>query len=78
MTNETVIIPEKKTHHITGSVMFPLAVGARAIVNTDQGSLATSEVAAIQYISPAAIIFETQNSHYQVMLKTPLEAGCAG
>lgn len=78
LANETIMTPVKKNHTLTGTIVFPLTVGARAFVHTDKGTLTTSVVAAIQHISPMTIGFETMNSHYLVTLKTPLEVGCAG
>lgn len=77
MTNETILIQAKKNCAITGTVIFPLTVGSRAIVQTDQGTLTTSAVEAIRHISPKTIGFETMNSYYLVTLKTPLKTGCA-
>lgn len=74
MANETVLALSKKKCTLTGTIVFPLSVGSRAIVVTDKGTMTTSTVAAIEHIGPMSIGFETANSHYLVTLTAPLKA----
>lgn len=74
MANETVFAPTKKSCALTGTIVFPLTVGSRAVVVTEKGTMTTSTVAAIEHISPMTIGFETANSHYLVTLTAPLKA----
>lgn len=71
--NETVMVSkQKKDCFVTGKVKFPLAVGARAVVITDEGRLTTSTVQRIGCIDRGLIRFETVNSNYSVTLEDPL------
>ena len=79
--NKTVMIEnkeEKKRHFVEGTVNYPLAVGAQAVVVTDEGRLTTSTVEHISCVSPDSVWFETRNSHYCVTLKKPLAVVNAG
>lgn len=79
--NKTVMFPEEKTkkaRFITGKIIFPLAVGCRAIVITDQGQLATSTVQKICQIERGLIRFETKNSHYSITLNEPFVPSYVG
>lgn len=79
--NETVMIPNEKTKKacfITGKIVFPLAVGCRAVVITDQGRLTTSTVQKISQIDRGLIRFETRNSNYSVTLNEPFVPSYVG
>lgn len=71
--NETVMLSKsKKDCFVRGKVKFPLAVGLRAVVITDEGCLTTSMVQKIGCIDRGLIRFETVNSNYSVTLEDPL------
>jgi len=62
----------KKLATMSGTLLFPLSVGSRAVILHDGGYTHTSKVVAIHSVQPGDIRFETRNTHYRLLL-TPLE-----
>lgn len=62
----------KKLATMSGTLLFPLSVGNRAVILHDGGYTHTSKVVAIHSVQPGDIRFETRNTHYRLLL-TPLE-----
>lgn len=62
----------KKFATMSGTLLFPLSVGSRAVILHDGGYTHTSKVVAVHSVQPGDIRFETQNTHYRLLL-TPLE-----
>lgn len=58
----------KKFATLSGTLMFPLCVGSRAIILHDGGYTHTSKVVAIHSEQPGNIRFETKNTHYRLLL----------
>ena len=61
----------KKFATMSGSLLFPLCVGSRAIILHDGGYTHTSKVVAIHSVLPGDIRFETKNTHYR-LLRNPM------
>ena len=64
----------KKFATLSGTLMFPLCVGSRAIILHDGGYTHTSKVVAIHSVQPGNIRFETKNTHYRLLLNPMSEA----
>lgn len=62
----------KKFATMSGTLLFPLSIGSRAVILHDGGYTHTSKVVAIHSVQPGDIRFETRNTHYRLLL-TPLE-----
>ena len=62
----------KKLATMSGTLLFPLSVGSRAVILHDGGYTHTSKVVAIHSVQPGDIRFETRNTHYRLLL-APLE-----
>ena len=62
----------KKLATMSGTLLFPLSVGSRAVILHDGGYTHTSKVVAIHSVQPGDIRIETRNTHYRLLL-TPLE-----
>ena len=58
---------DKKHTTLSGSLMFPLYVGCRALIRCEDGCLRTSRVATIHSVDHNAICFETQNTYYRLL-----------
>ena len=56
----------KKVISMTGTVLLPLRIGARATIFNNDDIIRTSIVASIKQVTQDSIIFETQNSIYCV------------
>lgn len=70
-TNRT----RKTTYHITGNLALPIRIGERAWITASGQSLMTSTVKRILEVSYSGVIFETQNSIYNLGYATvPNEA----
>ena len=65
---------DKKFATMSGSLLFPLCVGSRAIILHDGGYTHTSKVVAIHSVLPGDIRFETKNTHYRLLLNPMSEA----
>lgn len=58
---------EKTTKTLSGALMRPLAVGAKAVI-LHQGQITlTSQVVAIHSQTDDVVRFETKNTHYRLM-----------
>ena len=64
----------KKFATMSGSLLFPLCVGNRAIIFHDGVCTPTSAVVAIHSVVPGDIRFETKNTHYRLLLNPMSEA----
>lgn len=58
----------KKFATVSGRLLFPLCIGCRAIILRDGGYTHTSKVVAIHNEQPGNIRFETENTHYRLLL----------
>lgn len=56
----------KKYILVTGSIHFPITVGHRALIQTNQGTVQTSPIVTITQVDEFCAIFETRNSNYCV------------
>ena len=65
------IMNEKKFATVSGTLLFPLRIGGRAVILRDGGYTWTSKVTAIHSVQPGNIRFETENTHYR-LLRTPV------
>ena len=63
---------EKKFATVSGTLLFPLRIGGRAVILRDGGYIRTSKVTAIHSVQPGDIRFETENTYYR-LLPAPLE-----
>ena len=59
---------EKEFATVSGTLMFPLRIGGRAVILHDGGYTWTSKVAAIHSVQPGDIRFETENPYYRLLL----------
>lgn len=58
---------EKTTKTLNGALLFPLAVGAKAVI-LHQGKITrTSQVVAIHSCKADEVRFETTNTHYRLL-----------
>ena len=64
----------KKFATLSGTLLFPLCVGCRAIILHGGGYTHTSKVVAIHSIQPGNIRFETENTHYRLLLNPMSQA----
>ena len=64
----------KKTTILSGTLLLPLQVGARAQILHNGGTITTSTVVSIPSISPTGISFETLNTNYTLLLPAPAQA----
>ena len=57
----------KKHTNVTGEIVFPLQVGARArLYDTFRGIILTSTVVSIFRVDTKSVVFETENTIYSV------------
>lgn len=68
------IMNEKKFATVSGTLLFPLRVGGRAVILHDGGYTWTSKVAAIHSVQPGDIRFETENTYYRLLLPSMSQA----
>ena len=61
----------KKFATMSGTLLFPLCIGCRAIILHGGRYTHTSKVVAIHSVQPGNIRFETENTHYR-LLRTPV------
>ena len=59
---------------LSGTLLFPLCIGCRAIILHGGGYTHTSKVVAIHSIQPGNIRFETKNTHYRLLLNPMSQA----
>ena len=59
---------------LSGTLLFPLCIGCRAIILHDGGYTHTSKVVAVHSIQPGNIRFETKNTHYRLLLNPMSQA----
>lgn len=64
----------KKFATMSGKLLFPLCIGCRAIILHDRGYTHTSKVVAIHNEQPGYIHFETENTHYRLLLNPKSQA----
>ena len=64
----------KKFATLSGTLLFPLCIGCRAIILHDGGYTHTSKVVAVHSIQPGNIRFETENTHYRLLLNPMSQA----
>lgn len=64
----------KKFATMSGKLLFPLCIGCRAIILHDGGYTHTSKVVAIHNEQPGNIRFETENTHYRLLLTPKSQA----
>lgn len=64
----------KKFATVSGRLLFPLCVGCRAIILHNRGYTHTSKVVAIHNEQPGNIRFETENTHYRLLLNPKSQA----
>ena len=62
----------KKFATMSGTLLFPLSIGNRAVILHDGGYTHTSKVVAVHSVQPGDIRFETRNTYYR-LLPAPLE-----
>lgn len=60
--------PEKKTVTLRGAIVWPIAVGACALLISGERFIRTSRVVAIQENTAERVRFETLHTHYCVEL----------
>jgi len=58
----------KKFTTLSGVLMFPLCIGNRALILHERGYTHTSKVVAIHSVQLGDIRFETENTHYRLLL----------
>ena len=58
---------DKKTKTLNGTLMTPLAVGARAMILHQGQVMLTSQVVAIHSVTGNEVRFETKNTHYRLL-----------
>lgn len=61
-------IKSKKTVQLCGNLLCPLATGQCAVFKADGVIYRTSTVKAIHEVSVSSIRFETENTHYHLLL----------
>lgn len=61
------IMNGKKFATMSGTLLFPLCVGCRAIILHGTSYTHTSKVVTIHSVQPGNIRFETENTHYQLL-----------
>lgn len=61
----------KRFSTLSGTLLFPLCIGCRAVILHGGGYTHTSKVVAVHSIQPGDIRFETENTHYRLLL-TPM------
>lgn len=66
----------KKFSTLSGTLMFPLRIGCRALILHGGGCTHTSKVVAIHSIQPGNIRFETMNTHYRLLAPVNQMADC--
>lgn len=64
----------KKFATMSGRLLFPLCIGCRAIILHGGGYTHTSKVVAINSEQPGNIRFETENTHYRLLLNPKSQA----
>lgn len=65
----------KKSTTLSGTLMYPLVVGGRAVIYHNGRYIRTSRIVAIHDHTADQIRFETQNTNYTLLLNpTPQEA----
>ena len=64
----------KKFATVSGVLLFPLCVGCRAIILHGTSYTHTSKVVAIHSVQPGNIRFETENTHYRLLLNPMSQA----
>ena len=57
----------KKFATMSGTLLFPLCIGCRAIILHGGRYTHTSKVVAIHSVQPGNIRFETENTHYRLL-----------
>lgn len=58
----------KKSVQLCGNLLCPLVTGQRAVFKANGGIYRTSTVKAIHEVSSDSIRFETENTHYHLLL----------
>lgn len=58
----------KPKHRLCGRILVPVHTGMRAILDTEEGAMMTSRVVRIKKSNNRKIIFETENSVYEIFL----------
>lgn len=66
----------KKFATMSGTLLFPLCVGGRAVILHDGGYIRTSKVAAIHSVQLGDIRFETENTYYRLLLPPLSQTVC--
>ena len=67
----------KKFTTMSGTLLFPLCIGCRAVILHDGGYTHTSKVVAVHSVQPGNIRFETKSTHYRLLLNPVSQAaGC--
>ena len=64
----------KKFATMSGTLLFPLCIGCRAIILHGGRYTHTSKVVAIHSVQPGNIRFETENTHYRLLLNPMSQA----
>ena len=64
----------KKFATVSGVLLFPLCIGCRAVILHSTGYTHTSKVVAIHSVQPGNIRFETENTHYRLLLNPMSQA----
>ena len=64
----------KKFATMSGTLLFPLCIGCRAVILHGGGYTRTSKVVAVHSIQPGNIRFETENTHYRLLLNPMSQA----
>ena len=59
---------------LSGTLLFPLCIGCRAIILHDGGYTHTSKVVAVHSVQPGNIRFETKNIYYRLLLSPMSQA----
>ena len=59
---------------LSGTLLFPLCIGCRAVILHGGGYTRTSKVVAVHSIQPGNIRFETENTHYRLLLNPMSQA----
>ena len=64
----------KKFTTMSGTLLFPLCIGCRAVIIHDGGYTHTSKVVAVHSVQPGNIRFETKNIYYRLLLSPMSQA----
>lgn len=65
----------KKMLEITGSLIYPIAVGESAFIHEAEGIRRTSTVLSMEKMSQSEVRFETRNTRYLLHMSSEMGVG---